>query len=221
MHLAKYIDHTLLKATATESAIIQLCNEAKQYHFYAVCVNSCYVALCKKNVENSDVKIASVVGFPLGAMDTLSKCYEAETAIKHGADEIDMVINIGFLKDQKYDLVEGEIRLIKQRIGDKILKVIIETCYLSEDEIRMASVLAVNAGADFVKTSTGFGSGGAEIKGVQIIKETIKNKAAIKASGGIRDFETALQYIHLGVTRIGTSNGIAIVTGQKGNEQIY
>ena len=221
MQLSKYIDHTLLKATANESDIIQLCDEAKQYHFYAVCVNSCFVSLCKKNLEDSDVKIASVVGFPLGAMDTLSKCYEAETAIKHGADEIDMVINIGFLKDQKYDWVEGEIRLIKQHIGDKILKVIIETCYLSDDEIQMASLIAVNAGADFVKTSTGFGNAGAEIKDVQIMKESIKSKAAIKASGGIRDFETAMQYINLGVTRIGTSNGIAIITGQKGNEQTY
>jgi len=221
MNLSRYIDHTLLKAVATEEDIIQLCNEAMQHHFYAVCVNSCYVAFCKEELKESDVKIASVVGFPLGAMDTISKCKEAETAVAHGADEIDMVINIGFLKDQKYDLVEGEIRLIKQRIGDKILKVIIETCYLTEDEKRIATMAVVNAGADFVKTSTGFGTGGAILEDIRLMKAVTGDKINIKASGGIRDYATAKQYIDLGVARIGTSNGIQIVTGQSGNEQSY
>lgn len=221
MNLSKYIDHTLLKATATENDVIQLCNEAKEHHFYAVCVNSSYVGLCKKELNDSDVKIASVVGFPLGAMDTVSKIAEAKEAVGNGADEIDMVINIGFLKDQKYDLMEHEIRLIKQAIGAKLLKVIIETCYLTDDEKRMATMLVVNAGADFVKTSTGFGTGGATLEDIALMKSVTQNKIQIKASGGIRDYETAQKYIDLGVTRIGTSNGIQIVTGQTGVIQNY
>ena len=221
MTLSKYIDHTLLKATATENDIIQLCNEAKEYHFYAVCVNGCYVPLCRDTLHGSEIKIASVIGFPLGAMDTVSKITEAENAIKNGADEIDMVINIGFLKTQQYDLVENEIRQIKSEVGSKILKVIIETCYLTDDEKRIATMIVVNAGADFVKTSTGFGTGGATLEDVTIMKSITQNKIQIKASGGIRDFETAKKYIDLGVTRIGTSNGIQIVTGQKGSEQTY
>ena len=172
-------------------------------------------------MENSTIKIASVVGFPLGAMDTLSKIKEAENAKNNGADEIDMVINIGFLKDRKVDLVENEIRLIKKAIGNNILKVIIETCYLTDEEKKIATQLTVNAGADFVKTSTGFGTGGATLEDIALMKSITQNKIKIKASGGIRDFETAIQYINLGIDRIGTSNGIQIVTGQKGNEQTY
>lgn len=219
MNLSKYIDHTLLKATAVEEDIIQLCAEARQYHFCAVCVNSAYVALSKKELNTSDVKIASVAGFPLGAMDTLSKIKEAEIAVNHGADEIDMVINIGFLKDQKYNLVEGEIRLLKECIGDKILKVIIESCYLTDDEKRIATMAVLNAGADFVKTSTGFGTGGATLEDVELMKSVAQNKILIKASGGIRDYETAKKYIDLGVARIGTSNGVQIVSGQQGGMQ--
>ena len=221
MNLSQYIDHTLLKATVSENDILQLCNEAKEHHFYAVCVNSCYVAFCKNELQNSDVKIASVIGFPLGAMDIVSKIKEAEVAISNGADEIDMVINIGFLKDQKYDLVETEIRQIKEAVGSKILKVIIETCYLTDDEKKLATMLVVNAGADFVKTSTGFGTGGATLEDIAIMKSVAQHKIQIKASGGIRDYETAIKYIDLGVTRIGTSNGIQIVTKQKSSEQSY
>ncbi len=221
MNLSKYIDHTLLKAIASENDIIQLCKEAIEYNFQAVCVNSCYVELCKKTLTDSTIKIAAVVGFPLGAMDTLSKINEAENAINNGADEIDMVINIGFLKDRKVDLVENEIRLIKKAIGNNILKVIIETCYLTDEEKNIATQLTVNAGADFVKTSTGFGTGGATLEDIALMKSITQNKIKIKASGGIRDFETAIQYINLGIDRIGTSNGIQIVTGQKGNEQTY
>lgn len=214
--LSKYIDHTLLKATATETAIKQLCAEAKQYHFYAVCVNSCYVVICKKELKDSAVKIASVVGFPLGAMSMDAKLKEAEIAVAHGADEIDMVINIGFLKEKKYDLVEQEIHRIKQSIGEKVLKVIIETCYLTDEEKRIATSLTVKAGADFVKTSTGFGTGGATLEDIQLMKEITGNTISIKASGGIKDYATAEKYIQLGVTRIGTSNGIAIVKGETG-----
>jgi len=231
MNLSKYIDHTLLKPTATESNIIQLCKEAVEYNFYAVCVNSCYVKLCndalhassnkKQNASNASIQIASVVGFPLGAMDTLSKIKEAEIAIKNGATEIDMVINIEFLKDKKYDLVEHEIKQIKQTIENSILKVIIETCYLTDEEKKIATQLTLNAGADFVKTSTGFGTSGATVEDIELMKSITQQRIQIKASGGIRDYETAIKYIDLGVTRIGTSNGIQIVTGAKGNEQSY
>ena len=154
-------------------------------------------------------------------MLTFSKINEAAEAVRNGADEIDMVINIGFLKDLKYELVEDEIRQIKQAIGNKVLKVIIETCYLTDDEKKMATLLVVNAGADFVKTSTGFGTGGATLEDIELMKSVTQNKIQIKASGGIRDYETAKKYIEAGVTRIGTSNGIQIVTGQKGSEQTY
>ena len=221
MKIAQYIDHTLLKATTTEAEILQFCKEAKKYKFYAVCVNSCYVGLCKQELSNSDVKIACVVGFPLGAMHTFSKINEAAEAVRNGADEIDMVINIGFLKDRKCELVEDEIRQIKQAIGNKVLKVIIETCYLTDVEKETATLLVVNAGADFVKTSTGFGTGGAILEDIELMKSVTQNKIQIKASGGIRDYETAKKYIDSGVTRIGTSNGIQIVTGQSGTSQTY
>ncbi len=221
MNFSKYIDHTLLKATAIESDIIQLCNEAKEYNFYAVCVNSCYIAICKNELKDSAVKIASVIGFPLGAMDAFSKTKEAEAAVKNGADEIDMVINLGFIKDKKYELAENEIKQIKNSIGNKVLKVIIETCYLTDDEKKMATLLVVNTGADFVKTSTGFGTSGATLEDMAIIKSITQDKIQIKASGGIRDYETAKKYIDSGATRIGTSNGIQIVNGIKGNNHDY
>jgi deoxyribose-phosphate aldolase len=221
MKLSKYIDHTLLKATATESDIIQLCNEAKQYNFYAVCVNSCYVELCKKILQDTTVKVACVVGFPLGATDELTKNYETKGAILLGADEIDMVINIGFLKDKKYNLVKEEIARLKKTAGNKILKVIIETCYLTDEEKKIATQLTIDAGADFVKTSTGFGTGGATLEDIELMKSITNNKIQIKASGGIRDYETAIKYIELGVARIGTSNGIQIVTGVTGNTNAY
>lgn len=221
MHISAYIDHTLLKASADERDIIQLCKEAAEHRFYAVCVNGCYVKLCKKLLAASGVKVASVIGFPLGAMSSKSKTAEARNALADGADEFDMVINIGWLQSGKYGEVETEIRQLKQAIGDTILKVIIETCYLTEEEKKIATQLTVNAGADFVKTSTGFGTGGATIEDIVLMKSVIQGKIQIKASGGIRDYETAKQYIDLGVTRIGTSNGIQIVTGQKGTEGNY
>mgnify|MGYP001021296429 CR=1 FL=1 len=221
MNLSKYIDHTLLKATATEADIMQLCKEAIEYKFYAVCVNSCYVDLCSTLLHKSTVKIASVVGFPLGAMDILAKTAEARSAVLSGANEIDMVINIGFLKAGKYDLVEDEIKRIKRVVGKNVLKVIVETCYLTDEEKKIATQLTVNANADFVKTSTGFGTGGATLEDVALMKSITQNKIKIKASGGIRDYATAMQYIELGVSRIGTSNGIQIVSHQTGNEQDY
>jgi len=221
-NLNQYIDHTLLKATATQEAIIQLCKEAKEYKFFAVCVNSGYVALAKKYLTESDVKVCSVIGFPLGAMSTPAKVLEATKAVADGADEIDMVINIGQLKSENFDAVWKDIEAVKNAIGHKVLKVILEICYLNKTEIIKASELALLSGADFIKTSTGFGTGGATIEGVQLMKCVAENNAKIKASGGIRDRKTALEYIAAGAERIGTSSGIAIVTDKTtGNEHTY
>jgi deoxyribose-phosphate aldolase len=212
MQIENYIDHTLLKPTATVSDIKNLCDEAKTHNFFAVCVNSCHTQLVKKQLLGSKVKLAIVVGFPLGAMSTESKIFEAIEAIKNGADEIDMVINIGWLKSSKYDLVKKEIAKIKKAIGDNVLKVIIETCFLTTEEKQKACDLSVEAKADFVKTSTGFGSGGATFEDVELMKNSVGDKVKIKASGGIKDRETALRYIKLGALRLGTSSGISIVT---------
>lgn len=212
MQIQDYIDHTLLKPTATISDIKKLCKEAINHKFYAVCVNGCHTKLANEQLLGSNVKLAVVVGFPLGAMSTISKVYEARNCIENGANEIDMVINVGWLKSGKYDLVQQEISSIKKAIGDKVLKVIIETCYLSNTEKVKACELAMAARANFVKTSTGFGAGGATLEDVKLMKDVVGSKAKIKASGGIKDRATALKYIALGVLRIGTSSGIAIAS---------
>jgi len=212
MQIQDYIDHTILKPTATISDIEKLCKEAIDHKFYAVCVNGCYTNLAKKKLEGSKVKLAVVIGFPLGAMSTASKVFEAQDCIANGADEVDMVINIGWMKSGKLNLVLREISNIKKAIGVKILKVIIETCYLTKEEKIKACALALEGGADFVKTSTGFGTGGANLEDVKLMKEVVGGKAKIKASGRIKDRATALKYIALGVSRIGTSSGIAIAS---------
>jgi len=212
MDLSKYIDHTVLKATAMPSDIKHLCKEAKEYNFYAVCINGSYVKLAKQEVAGSEVKVAAVIGFPLGAMSTEAKVLETTSCINDGADEIDMVINVGMLQSGNNDYVEDEILAIKKACGNKVLKVIIETCYLSEEEKRTVCQLAMNAGADFVKTSTGFGTGGATLEDVRLMKEVVGDTLKIKASGGIRDKETAEKFIALGISRIGTSSGIKIVS---------
>ncbi|WP_277284858.1 deoxyribose-phosphate aldolase [Sneathia sanguinegens] len=211
MEINKYIDHTVLKATTTPKDIEKLCNEAKEYKFYSVCVNGCYVPLCKKLLVNTDVKVAAVIGFPLGAMSTEAKVYEAKKCIEDGANEIDMVINVGMLKAKEYDYVKEEIRQIKEAIGTNVLKVIIETCYLTDDEKVKACELAVEAKADFVKTSTGFGTNGATFEDVTLMKKTVGNRAKVKASGGVKTYETAVKYIELGAERLGTSSGIQII----------
>lgn len=205
MNLTKYIDYTLLKATATPADIEKLCQEAHQYGFFSVCVNSSYVPLAAQLLKGTDVKVCTVVGFPLGAMSTQGKLYETSTALAEGADEIDMVINLGLFLSGRTAKVLDEIALLKQETANKVLKVIIETCYLNDDQKRLAAQICVDAGADFVKTSTGFGTGGATLADVQLIKEVVGDRAKIKASGGIRNRETALQYIDLGVSRIGAS----------------
>lgn len=205
MDIAKYIDYTLLKATATPADIEKLCKEALEYGFYSVCVNSGYVPLAAEQLKGSKVKVCTVVGFPLGAMSTQAKLYETSVALTQGAQEIDMVLNVGLFLSGNVAKVLDEIALLKQETGDRVLKVIIETCYLNDDQKRLASQVCVDAGADFVKTSTGFGTGGATLADVQLIREVVGDRAKIKASGGIRDKQTALQYISLGVDRIGAS----------------
>lgn len=217
MKLNKLIDHTLLKATATIAEIETLCKEAVEYDFYSVCVNSSYVTTAKKFLAGTNVKVCSVVGFPLGSMQAKAKLFETEQALADGADEIDMVINVGLLKSGEVDKVRDEIAALKAAVGaNRVLKVIIETCYLTDSEKRLACQLALDAKADFVKTSTGFGTGGATLHDVQLMKECVQGNAKIKASGGVRDYETAMQYVNVGVQRIGTSNGIAILKGEKG-----
>jgi deoxyribose-phosphate aldolase len=205
MDIAKYIDYTLLKATATPADIEKLCKEALEYGFYSVCVNSGYVPLAAEQLKGSKVKVCTVVGFPLGAMSTQAKLYETSVALSQGAQEIDMVLNVGLFLSGNVAKVLDEIALLKQETGDRVLKVIIETCYLNDEQKRLASQVCVDAGADFVKTSTGFGTGGATLADVQLIREVVGDHAKIKASGGIRDKQTALQYISLGVDRIGAS----------------
>ena len=211
MGLNKYIDHTILKATASSSDIQKLCEEAIEHEFYSVCVNGCYVADAKHLLQGTDVKVAAVVGFPLGAMATAAKVFEAKEAVENGASEIDMVINIAKLKDGEFEFVENEIRLIKEAIGDNVLKVIIETCYLTDEEKVKACELSLAAKADFVKTSTGFGTGGATYEDVKLMKSVVGDDAKVKASGGVRDKETAQKYVDLGAERLGTSSGIEIV----------
>ena len=211
MGLNKYIDHTILKATASSADVQKLCTEAIEHEFYSVCVNGCYVADAKQLLQGTDVKVAAVVGFPLGAMTTAAKVFEAKEAVENGASEIDMVINVAKLKDGEFDYVENEIRLIKEAIGDNVLKVIIETCYLTDEEKVKACELSLVAKADFVKTSTGFGTGGATYEDVKLMKSVVGDNAKVKASGGVRDKETAQKYVDLGAERLGTSSGIEIV----------
>lgn len=219
MKINTYIDHTLLKPSATQKDIRTLCAEAKKHRFYSVCVNGCYVAYAKQLVSKSSVKVCTVVGFPLGATTTETKVFEAKQAVALGADEIDMVMNIGMLKSENFVSVYKDIRDVKLAIGKIPLKVIIEISELSKNEIVKASQICVDAKADFVKTSTGFAKGGATLTAVKMIKKTVKNQARIKASGGIRDLDTAKKYIDLGADRIGTSSGVNIVLESKSQIQ--
>ncbi|MDT8284561.1 MAG: deoxyribose-phosphate aldolase [Thermovirgaceae bacterium] len=209
--LASYIDHTLLKADASAEAVRQLCREARKYGFASVCVNSCRVAICVKALGNSGVAVCSVVGFPLGAMDPGAKAFEAERALEAGALEIDMVMNIGAFKDGEYELVEEDIRRIRKVCGSRVLKVILETCLLTEEEIIRACEISQRAGADFVKTSSGFSTEGATLENVALMRHTVGPSMGVKASGGVRSREDALRMIVAGASRIGTSSGVAIM----------
>ncbi|HAT66267.1 MAG TPA: deoxyribose-phosphate aldolase [Flavobacteriaceae bacterium] len=214
MLLNQFIDHTLLKPTATPEEITQLCNEAIAHQFYAVCVNSGYVHLAVNLLKFEKVRVAATVGFPLGAMSADTKVYEAKKCIEEGADEIDMVMNIGFLKSGLIKSVREEISAVKKGIGTKVLKVILETCYLTDEEKTLACSIAEKAGADYVKTSTGFGTGGATLEDIQLMREAVSMKVKIKASGGIKTGKEAIEYIAHGVSRIGTSNGIQLIQTQ-------
>lgn len=212
MDLAKYIDHTILKPEATVEQIRVLCQEAAENHFAAVCVNPIYVDLAAHLLKGSGVKVATVVGFPLGATLTEVKVAETKAAIARKADEIDMVINLGAVKSGAWDAVESDIRAIVAAAEGRTVKVIIETCLLTNEEKRSACQAALAAGAHFVKTSTGFSSGGATVEDIALMKEVVGVKALIKASGGVRNREQALAMIAAGASRIGTSAGVTIVT---------
>lgn len=214
MEIAQYIDHTALKPPTGEKEIIELCREAKQYGFAAVCLNPCFVNLANKLLTGTMVKVATVVGFPLGATTTEVKVFEAEQAFQAGAHEVDMVMNIGALKEGKEEFVQSDIAAVvniaKSQIPKKTVKVIIETGLLTKEEKEKACLLVIAAGADFVKTSTGFSGSGATIADIKFIKKVVGNKAQIKASGGIKDYSTALAMLKAGATRIGTSSGVEV-----------
>lgn len=214
MELNKYIDHTLLKADATSVQIAKLCNEAKEYNFASVCVNTCYVKQAKELLDGSDVKVCCVVGFPLGAMDTESKAFEAKTAVKNGAEEVDMVINVGALKEGKLDYVYEDIKAVVEASKPAIVKVIIETCLLTNEEKIAACEASVKAKAAFVKTSTGFSTAGATVEDVALMRKTVGDKCFVKAAGGIRTYEDAMKMIEAGADRLGCSAGIKIMEGK-------
>jgi len=212
MELNKYIDHTILKAEATKSEVIKLCNEAKQYNFASICVNTCNTELVSKELKGSTVKTCVVVGFPLGAMVTEAKAYEAKIAVEKGAQEVDMVINVGALKDKNYDFVLQDIKAVVNASKPAIVKVILETCLLTDDEKVKACELSVEAGADFVKTSTGFSTGGATATDIALMRKTVGKDIGVKASGGVRTKSDAVIMIEAGASRIGASASIIIVT---------
>lgn len=212
MKFEKYFDHTILKPDATKAEVIKVCSEAKKYGFASVCVNGYYTSLVKRELEGTDVKTCVVIGFPLGAGSIEVKAYETASAVKNGADEIDMVINIGALKDREYDYVKSDIEAVRSACAGKTLKVIIETCLLTDDEKEKACRLSVEAGADYVKTSTGFSTDGATVHDVALMKRAVGNYAKVKASGGIRDYHTAQAMIEAGADRLGTSATVKIVS---------
>ena len=216
MDIAKYIDHTILKPEATIEEVKKLCREAKEYNFASVCVNSCYTKLVSTELRGSDVKTCVVIGFPLGAMTKEAKEFETNDAIKNGANEIDMVINVGALKDRNYALVKEDIEaVVNGAKGKAVVKVIIETCLLTEEEKIKACEIAKEAKADFVKTSTGFSTGGATVEDIALMRKTVGEELGVKASGGVRDYKAAIAMINAGASRIGSSNSIVIVNESK------
>ncbi|EME7218706.1 deoxyribose-phosphate aldolase [Enterococcus sp. 3G1_DIV0629] len=217
MELNRMIDHTILKADASKEAVMQIIEEAKKYHFYSVCINPTWVALAKEQLQGEPVAVCTVIGFPLGANTSETKAFETTDAINNGADEVDMVINIGALKSKDDQKVQKDIEAVVEAAKDRALvKVIIETSLLDREEIIRACELAKAAGADFVKTSTGFSTGGAKVEDVRLMRETVGPEMGVKASGGIHNEEEAMAMIEAGATRIGTSAGVAIVSGSTG-----
>lgn len=217
MELNRMIDHTILKPEATEAAVQKIIDEAKEYNFFSVCINPCWVAFTSEQLADTDVAVCTVIGFPLGANTPEVKAYEAADAIKNGANEVDMVINIGALKSQQYDYVRQDIQgVVDAAKGKALVKVIIETALLTDEEKVKACELAKEAGADFVKTSTGFSTGGAKVADIRLMRETVGPDMGVKASGGVHNAEEALAMIEAGATRIGASTGVAIVSGATG-----
>ena len=214
MEIARMIDHTLLKQDASTEAIVKLCAEAKEYHFASVCVNPGFVPLAAKELKGTDVKVCTVVGFPLGATLPESKAYEAKLAIEAGATEVDMVLNDSMAKEHNYAYIEDEVRLVKKACGKILLKVILETCLLTDEEITECSKACVRAGADYVKTSTGFSKGGATVEAVKLMRAAVGPNIGVKASGGIHNKAEAEAMIEAGASRIGASCGVAIVKGE-------
>ena len=211
MNYSKFIDHTNLKQDASINDIKTLCEEAIKFDFMSVCINPCFVKYAHDVLLDSEVKVCTVIGFPLGANTTKTKVYETKQALKDGADEIDMVINVSALKDKKYDYVKNEISKIKKVCKNKILKVILETCLLTDEEIVKACELSLEAKADFVKTSTGFSKGGATVEAVALMRKTVGDKCGVKASGGVKTFEDMRKMIDAGASRIGTSSGVKLL----------
>lgn len=221
-NIAKMIDHTVLKAVTTKEDVIKICKEAKEYGFFSVCINPTYIELAKSELQGSDVKVCTVIGFPLGANTKETKAFETKDAIAKGADEVDMVINIGALKDKNYDLVYEDIKAVVDASNKQALvKVIIETCYLTDEEKVKACEIAVKAGTDYVKTSTGFGTGGSTPSDIKLMRETVGENIGVKASGGVRVNSDAVSVIKAGASRIGASASIAIVTGNTTQKSDY
>lgn len=210
MEYNRLIDHTLLAADATKQQIEKLCEEAKEHHFASVCVNPCWIKLCADLLKGTDTKVCTVIGFPLGARTSEAKAFEANDAVKKGAEEVDRVINVGRLKDKQDDYIYNEIKRIKEACEGRLLKVIIECCLLTDEEKVRACELAKKAGADFVKTSTGFSKWGAKVEDVRLRRKTVGPDRGVKAAGGIRDKKTAQEMVEAGASRIGTSHGIEI-----------
>ena len=211
MELNRMIDHTLLKPESTREQIKKLCEEALEYNFKSVCVNPYWVSYAAEILKGSEVEVCTVIGFPLGANTTSLKAFETAEAVENGAGEIDMVINVGLLKGKEYDLFEKDIKAVVDAAKGKLVKVILETCLLTDEEIVKASELSMKAGADFVKTSTGFNSEGATVHAVKLMRETVGDKMGVKASGGIRDLKKSMEMIENGASRLGVSAGIAII----------
>lgn len=222
MNLAKYIDHTILKPETTKEEVVKVCSEAKEHGFFSVCVNPYYVSLVKEELKGSDVKVCSVIGFPLGASVTSVKAAETKQAIADGANEIDMVLNIAAMKNGEYEYVLNDIKGVVNALeGKAILKVILENCLLTEAEIVKACELSVEAGAHFVKTSTGFSKGGAVASDIALMRKTVGPNIGVKASGAVRDRETALAMVEAGASRIGASASVAIVKGEDAGKGSY
>ena len=217
--LNKYIDHTLLKPEAKREDIIEICKEAKEYDFMSVCINPNWISLVKEQLEDSDVKVCTVIGFPLGANNKETKALEAKIAVEDGADEVDMVLNIGRLKSKDYDYVKKDIEGVVRSSGDKLVKVIIETSLLTDEEKVKACKIAREAGAHYVKTSTGFSDGGARVEDVKLMRDTVGDKLGVKASGGVRTYEDALKFIDAGASRLGASSGVNIIKEEKASNK--